>query len=338
MGRTQVKKIISADTLFQLTDGGLDIFKKEITGFTLSKNILSPVRSERDPSFRIKKSSKSGLYIGTDYTTGEFYTGITLVQALYGLSYREAIDKIAWDFRLSNDKVESVKTTLFEKEDIESKPTEPIIYEFTEMKFQKRHHEYWNKGHLTESFLRENNAFAASHIAINKNVTKIPQDEICFIYVPKDRPYGELKILRIGPNITKAQKWRTNLDREYYFYTQDIKPGPILVAKSNKDAFINKILGYNSIAGMSENAINFIEYYPTLKERFPDNDLFLNWGSDRDAMEKTKLIQSETDIIAFLMPSNFVKEGITDNFEYVTKFGLERYDNKLKQFLNKYYE
>ncbi len=253
MGRAALKKQITADDIFRFTDNGRDVFEREIVNFTLTKNILSPFRSEKNPSFRIKQSSTSGLYIGVDYTTGEVYTAIGLVQELYNLDFREAIEKIAWDFRISDMKKEAVKVVI--KSEKEVKPLEPLLYEFTEMKFEQRHHDYWNCGQLTEEFLRENNVFAASHIAINRKVIEIPKDEMCFVYVPSDLPYGNLKVLRIGDSVDKSQKWRTNIPNDYLWNFSKIKEpvDTLWVIKSIKDELIAKMLGLNTISVQSEN-------------------------------------------------------------------------------------
>ena len=58
MGRKTLKEQITSDDIFSFTDMGLDIFEKEISNFSLTKNICSPFRRDKNPSFKIKKSSK----------------------------------------------------------------------------------------------------------------------------------------------------------------------------------------------------------------------------------------------------------------------------------------
>ena len=329
MGRKALEKEITPEDIFRFTDNGLDIFERELPNVTLTKNIRSPFHIDTNPSFRVKKSGKSGLYIGTDYTTGKIYTGISLVQELYNLDFVDAMNKISWDFKISNQKTEYVKVNkVFEEKVI--KPSEPILYEFTEMRFEKRHHNYWNSGELYEDFLKKNDIFAASHIAINKKVVEILDDEMCFIYVAKVRPYGELKILRIGHTVDKSQKWRTNIPNTYVWGLSDYKDYSLenlWVIKSRKDEMIAKLLDLSTTSVQSENDIILDMNMPKLKSKA--KNIILSFGSDADGVKKSKIVQQKHDCKYYNTPKNMLPD-INDLFSYVAVHGLRKLERHIK--------
>lgn len=326
MSRTNEKKRITVDDILRLTNNGLDIWQKEVPYMTLKCNILSPIRNENRPSFKIKQSSTSGIYIGKDYTSGEIYTPITLVQKIYHLNFSEALNKIASDFNLQPKIKEYSK---FIETNYKAKLQEPedLLYEFEEMRFQKTHHEYWNKGELTEDFLRNNNIYAASKFSINKKIIEIPDNQMCFVYIPKDLPYGKLKILRIGVPI--EDKWRTNISNFYLWdysnYTKKVEK--LIVCKSRKDEMIMKLLGYNTISVQSENwqilDINMEKIY-----NICDKPIIL-FGSDKDGVNKCKIVQQKYNCNYYNTPKSLLPD-INDPFSMVSIKGLRQLERHLK--------
>lgn len=331
MGRLQIKNQVTADEILAKTNNGCDIFQRELSNFKLGRNISSPFHTDSTPSFRIKPSSKTGIYIGIDYKTGKIYNGITLVKEIYGLTFKQALIKIAEDFNIIKRRTHS-----FTKKEPESKIISqiqtPIKYEFTAIPFNKDHHLYWNRGHLSEDFLKNNNIFAASHLAVNSNVIKIPEDQLCFVYVAEDRPYGELKILRIGDSLTKNEKWRTNIPNNYlwegYKYkNNEIPLDNLWIIKSRKDEMIAKLLGINTVSVQSENETVLLDNLPFLQTL--STNLTLNYGSDPDGMQKSNLIKTACpDIQIYHTPLSFLPE-VNDLFSFSVKFGLETLEKNI---------
>lgn len=320
------EKKVSVEDIMYATNNGEDIFKSELNDFSLTTNISSPFRKDANPSFRVKKSKTSGIYIFTDYTTGDTGNAIHFIQKLYNLTFPETLDKIAWNFGLKNKegkKTERIK--LEEKPIIESKP---ILYEYEGIPFKKKEHLYWNRGELQEDFLKKHNIFSASKIAINKKVIKIPSDEMCFIYDPDD--VEGIKILRIGPNIDKSQKWRTNIHNSYiYGYTEAQKEYVLnrWIIKSRKDEMVAKLLGFDTMSIQSENGSILDENMPKLLP-LSDN-IILCMGSDKQAVDMCKPIQQKYNTKYYNTPKN-VLPIVNDLFSYVAQFGLKSLEKHIK--------
>jgi hypothetical protein len=331
MSRSSKIEKITTEDIYRSTSMGREIFEKELGTINPNKNISSPVRGgDNNPSARIKPSKTSGIWLLTDHTTGEFFTPISFIERIYGLSFQDAVNKIAWDFGLKTDKgIILDKVPLIEtKQEVIHKP---LLYEFQEMKFKDKHHKYWNAGELYEDYLRKNNVFAASKIAINKKVIKIPSDELCFVYLTGDSQEKGMKILRIGPNIQKKDKFRTNITNHYlwnYYKYKNTYVDNLFVLKSRKDELVMNLLGYDTISSQSENAeildLNMPKILPLA------DSIILSYGSDADGVKKSKQVQQKYNTKYYNTPKNLLQFGINDQFSYVAQFGLKSLDNHIK--------
>lgn len=123
MGRLDqiTPKYITAEEVFQQTNGGLDVFRREIPDFTITSNVRNVlVDKDRNPSSRIKQSSTSGLWLFKVYNAGGgCYNAIQFIQKRYNLTFKEAIDYIVNQQQL---------TPVIEHKPIIIKKKEPILY------------------------------------------------------------------------------------------------------------------------------------------------------------------------------------------------------------------
>ena len=324
------KEIITAEDIMFSTNNGLDVFEREI-GSIGNKNISSPFRGDSNPSFRVKQSRSSGIWFFNDFGSGEKGSCITFIEKLYGLTFREAIDKIAWEFKISDKEI--VKQRAIIQPEIKTiKDNKPILYEFEEMSFTKQQHQYWNAGELTEDFLNANNVFAASKIGINKKVIKVPDDEMCFVYVPDDENEKGLKILRIGKCVAPQDKWRTNIPNSYLwnfkkYNESEFSKFQLWVLKSRKDELVLNLLGIDTISTQSENA----EILDNNMERILPlaQDIVISYGSDADGVKKCKEVQKKHNTLYYNTPKSVLSVA-NDPFSYVANFGLRALEKHIK--------
>lgn len=322
MSRLTNEKKVTSEEILCKTNNGLDIFRSEIPGLNLRKKHSSPFRKDSDPSALVKLSKTSGIYIHVDYgDNAKVRDPITFIRDLYNLTYQEALDKIAFNLNIGERIAKEI--TPIQKE------ITPLIYEFEEMRFKPNHHLYWNAGELSEDFLRKHNIFAASKIAVNKNVFKIPNNELCFIYVPIDLPFGNLKILRIGQSVLPNQKWRSNIPSSYLWsmYEHTEKVDDLWVIKSRKDEMIAKLLGLNTISTQSENSQVLNENMDLIKSKA--NRIILNMGSDPDGVKKSKEVQQTHKCLYYNTPKPFLPE-VNDLFSFVSNFSLRQLERHIK--------
>lgn len=302
------------EKVLNCTNNGLSVFLKE--GIFPNQLICNPLRDDNSPSAKLLQSKSSNIWNLIDFSTEESINCVKFIQKRYDKTYSQAI-KYCLDGK-NPDSIISISKEYIPKE---------IIFEYTRTDFTEKHKNYWNI--LPEEFLNKFGIYAAKYIAINKNVELIPDNVLCFVYEPVDLEYGKLKILKIG--VPKEEKWRNNLPKDYIYYTSDITDGDlILVAKSNKDALVNRFLGYKSCAVLSENSRLIIDNIGELQRKFPNSEIILNLGSDKQAVKTTNIVVSAKKIRSFTVP---LQRKINDNFEWVKEKGLKSYERLLKKFI-----
>lgn len=333
------KKIqYKAEDIFKLTNNGYDIFKKEIGDFSSTKNIKSPLRGGDDtPSFRIKPSKTSGLWVGRDHGGSQWYgNGIQFIQQLYNLTFDQAIEKISNDLNISNSSNVYTKNILIEtpKKVFNS----GITIDWDIQKFQPVHSKYWGSYHLDEEFLnKEADIYAVKNWAINKKKIPLTQNEATFVYVYKDingNETGKAKILRIGPKITKAEKWKNNvgpLEIWYAYKYINTICKTLFFAKANKDSAIFMKSNLCSITGNSENYHILTQLIPVLKELFPGVDIISVMGTDTQGKETSIKLTKEHNLKWFNTPNNVLEAGINDPAEYQKEFGEKAFQLLLKK-------
>ena len=301
-----------SEYVFKVTNNGLDVFLRE--GLGINEQFSNPLRKDKTPSAKLVQSKISDLWNMVDYSRNKSWNCIQFIQEKYNLNYVEAIKRCL-------DKIDIKKV----KEPKKYKQSE-LIYEYSACKFTQEHKDYW--GVLTEKFLNFHKIYATNLLAINKKICKIPDNILCFVYEPEDLPYGKLKILKIG--VPKEDKWRNNLPIDYIYYTSDINDGDkIFLAKSNKDALINRLIGIKSPAVLSENFTIISKNILDLEKRFPNSEIILNLGSDPQAIDTTIELQELHRCRSFTVPPD---DKINDNFEWVKKYGLKSYKELIKDF------
>jgi hypothetical protein len=322
-----------------MTDGGRNIFEYEL-GQIQRKNIFSPFRTEKNaPSFRVKQSV-NGSWIGIDYG-GDNWTGnaIAFVQKRYGLTFSEAMSKIIQDLGLAT-KIKEYKPII---QNIKSTPIEKDIpyIEFDDIPFDKAHAAYWDKYYLPETFLRENNLFRVDKWAINKKVQPKTEGELTFGYWAED--IQRAKIMRIGPNVGKGDKWRSGMENSYlwnYYRYKNIpeKLSYMFTWKSQKDELVARYLNYHSISTQSENAkIMLIPELSNNVERINaiTEHNIMGFGTDPQGKATSIEITKSTGWDWFNIDNHHYKnEDIEDPADFVEGYGLEALDYLLKIKLN----
>ena len=324
-------KYITAEDVFQQTNGGLDVFRREIPDFSTTQNVKNIlVSSDNNPSARIKQSSTSNLWLFKVYNSGGgCYNAIQFIQKRYNLNFKEAIDYIVQGMSLQ---------PVIEHKPIVIKKKETVFYEVETQPFTKQHINYYCIDGMTEEFLNnEMDIYAVKKYAINKNVKEPKKDEFMFVYIFKDENGnvvpGKMKFLTLGKNVDKKNKWRNSNDPRkcYYEYkiTKDTKQ--VFVVKSNKDCTPLACCGITAIATMSENYFNIKEALERLIKKYPHVEFILNLGSDFQGSVETSIpLSKDFNLRWFNIPKRFLTNDINDNFGYTQTYNLDSFKQLLK--------
>lgn len=319
-------KIITADDIYQMTNGGESIFEREIGKISYTQNVKSPLRRENDPSFRLKRNRK-GIIVGNDFGGSQWHgNGIELIQELYSLTFQQAIEKIANDFGIKKGDI-SYKKTQFVDNTPQKKET---LIEFNTIPFTERHLKYWEKSEIPESFLNSKNIWAISKYAINKKVINIPQNQYCFAYYAED--INKTKILTLGENVTR--KWINNANNLYlwnYSNLQSSNCKEVWVCKSYKDAVLMEYHFGKCVLACQNESHKMIMQNKDKIEAISKNVILL-YGADPQANREAKKIQKDTGWKSFHTPFNLYRFDVEDPFDMINHLSLKEF----KEYYNEY--
>ena len=304
------------EKLMESINNGWDIFERELEDFQVGVNISNPFTEDNTPSARVKQSS-SGLWLLYTYNDGgKRYNAIQFIQKKYGLRYLEAINYIQ-----NNIKLDPV---ILKKEKLQKKKRN-INIQVNKIVYTKEHEDYFN---LPSDFLeQEMQIFAIESYYLNGHLIKA-EENLLFAYEylnPEgERERGKYKILTLGPNVEKKDKWKNNIPFNNFFYIFKINNGDkVYVCKSNKDASICQYLGYKSIAVLNEGSHGIIEGLKELMLNFPSTEFILFLGADTQAMQTMKEVQKEINLKSIFTPVQYLPY-INDLHGYYLEFGLEK--------------
>jgi hypothetical protein len=313
----------TTDEILQSTNGGKDIFEKEL-GKIGKKCISSPLRNDKNPSFSIFFSN-NGLWMYKDFSNGDSGTAIKFLQLRYNLDYKGVLNYI--------------KNNNFVLNFVQQKPVNfinktyknDVIIDFTDVPFSKKGHEYWNSYELNEDFLKKNNVFQVGKYAINKKLITHEDDRVIFAYLASDE---RVKLLQIGNEVKKSEKWKSNVKADYLWYYEDYVKNQcnnLIVSKSVKDSLVLKYINRCSIAVQSENAKPIIDNCIDRIETITKN-IYVGFGSDKQAKEQSHILTKATGWKHINTKDKYLdKYQINDFAELVKIYNMKKLDKELKE-------
>jgi len=277
------KKTVTKDLLFQyMTD--LEIYRMYMDqDITTKGNMKSPLRNDEKPSF--------GFFIGENHELcfKDFVLGsgdcIKFVQMKFGLTYFEALSKIALDanlqdeFYIKNTFRTNVNTTPY------TKTREDIISDLNTHKLRKKSRawslqdvSFWNQYAITKDTLLKYNVEPISHVFIGEKIIPADKNAYCF----KEFKDG-VETYKIYQPSNPNYKWLNNHNESVWQGWEQLpKNGEILIiTKSLKDVMsIHDVCGLPAISLQTEAARPKDHIVEQLRARF--DTLFLLYDNDYD--------------------------------------------------------
>lgn len=300
------------------------IFYAYFGEFELGKIYASVFREDRNPSTGFYLSSSNKL-IYNDISTGEKLDCFAFVAKKYGLTYSQAIKKIAEDFGLvGNNKIFS-KEELLEKvanaknkveKEIKIKPDD---WTDTYLKF-------WEQFYITKKELIENDVFPVKTLYINDIAIPNYSKNVRYAYLLKYKDKVYKKIYQPFGDV----RFVGNIPIYIPFGVFDLpyKSDTLIITKAQKDRIIFKKYFTDVIAIQNESAAalrdSLISY---LKNKY--KKIYINCDSDTAGINAMRLFK-EKGLIPLMLPKVLVKEGIKDVADFVKTYGLKRFEDFLK--------
>ena len=293
-----------------------DIYSRYIGHFKIGLIYNSPFRKDKNPSFGIFYSKKSGRLLFKDHGTGECGDVIKFVSLYTGITnYNDILNRIVKDLNITNN-------TVLKASKEYKIPTETVIgvvrQDWTDVDKQ-----YWSQFGITINTLKKFNVSSIKYYLCNGIVKAIYKDtNPMYAY----KVYNHFKIYR--PLADKYTKWRNNL-QEYDIqgFQQLPKKGDLLIiTKSLKDVMCLYEMGYTAISPASESTFIPDKVLDMLKSNF--KRILICFDRDNAGVRNMRKISLKTGLNGFLVHKKYKSKDISDA---VKNNGFE----EIKQWLNK---
>ena len=236
----------------QISD--IDIYRFYIGDFKIGVNILSPIRSERNPSFNVFLAN-DGKYRYKDFGTGDSGSAIDLVMSLFDLTYSAANKKIEFDLN---------GTSAFLGISRQYIKKEPVNIKIKIRPFSFVDLDYWGQYGITKDILEKFEVFSISNYWLNNELYSVSYKKLCYAY----HFNGKFKIY--SPH-SENHKWYTNCDSFVVQGWNQLKSdGNLIITKSLKDVMCLYSIGYTAISPQSETVVFGQKILNKLTLRFDD--------------------------------------------------------------------
>ncbi len=290
------------------------IFSNYFGKFELGKIYSSPFRKDRNPStgFYI---SRSGNLIFNDIKTGEKLNCFRFVGKLYGLSYNQAITKVAEDFGLIKGFMPrfDASRTFNIDEDVKKE----TLIQFHPGKWSRMYLDYWKQGDIEEEDLPKDELFPVSQLFLNKR--EIATNEIRFAQVVKHEGKDYTKIY--SP-YSKTMKWLSNIPLSVPFGMNSLLglSDTVFIAKSFKDMLVLKKIFTDVIATQNESEAALTTAIQEELKSYKNK--IIVWDNDETGVENCKKF-NDKGFGYFNIPRDYyLNFGIKDPFDFVSYYGL----------------
>lgn len=289
--------------------------------FEIGRVMQSPLRHDKNPSFSIFKSTKTGNLLFKDLSTGESGNCIKYVMLKENLTYRKTILKIYNDIIKNNLKISTKGIEI--KEDYNNVDTIISVYK---KNFTKVDDEYWGQYSIDRLDLKEYNIFPIESYLINDIQSSWFYTKLNPGYAYQI--YNKYKLYK--PLENKKYKWITNCSAydiqglEQLKYNSDT----LIITKSLKDVIILNKIGYNAIAASSENTDipkNIIDH---LKSKY--SNIIIFYDNDEAGIKGANKIAQKYNLKTIFIPDTNIK----DISDYTKEYGLDKSKLLLNQLVN----
>lgn len=281
-----------------------DIYARYIGQFKIGYIYNSPFREDKNPSFGIFRSRKTGKLLFKDHGNGLCGDVIRFVQEYTGITnYNELLKQIVKDLNIKNNTVLK-STKAYEK-------SEETVIGVVRQEFTNVDKAFWQQFGITLDTLKRYNVSSIKYYLCDGIVKGIYKDESpMYAY----KVYDKFKIYR--PLADKYIKWRNNLT-EYDIQGLEQLPEKgelLIITKSLKDVMCLREMGYNAISPSSESTFIPDNILDILKKRF--KRILVCFDRDPAGVKNMRKISKKTGLNGFLVHKKFQSKDISDAVKY----------------------
>jgi hypothetical protein len=292
----------------------IEIYEKYL-GRIINTNTFyhSPFKVEKTPSFKFYV--KNGQLIYKCFSSGNQGNCFSFVSELFNLTFQEALQKIAVDFKLNNSVNNSKTKKIIPLEQIFS-PKDPVKIDIILREFTQSDLNYWSQFYINKNLLDLYDIKCADEVWVNGKLYW------------KYKDYNPIFRYRFGERVkcyrplekNKKKKWLSNTKAiDIQGFNQLPQKGELLfITSSMKDVLTLKVMGYNAIAPQAESNYLDIKMIKYLYTRFKKIIIF--YDSDTDGLDLAKKRSMETGLEYIFIPLMF---NCKDPSDFMREYGIE---------------
>lgn len=307
----EISADLSKENLLSRIDS-YSIFKYYCPNFKkINKPFKSPFHEDKHPSAFV--IYYEGDFLFKDFG-GDSLRAIDFVMKMYNLSFRDALEKINYDFGLGLSGKEGTNVEIPELDDTIVYEKTTSIIKIKRRDWNEKDLSYWGSFGIGYKTLNKFNVVPISYFSINEYMYKA--EELAYSY----EYYWEDSIFRrkIYQPLSK-NKWYSNGGNVVQGEGVLPKFGELLIITSSlKDVMTLYELGYIAIAPTSESTFVPDTYFEKQHKRFKKIILFMD--SDTTGIKRSLELNRKWGLDYILIPKEYNKKDISD---YSKTFGKE---------------
>lgn len=285
--------------------------------FKLKHMYHSPFREDSTPSFNLYYSRNGEIhYKDFGHSSGDI---VNLVQNLYNLGYKDALNKIYDDLVVSSTENAIGKLNHF-KNDFNK---ENCLIQFEPKPYSDLESRYWEENGISLKTLKIFNTYSAKNLWLNKKLfwQSIPENPIFVYHYPREN-----KVKAYRPLAEKNNRFICNVDSSIFDGMDQLpESGNILMlTKARKDVMLYYEYNIPAISPMGESVYISDAIIDSLFARFPI--IYVNYDPDEAGMK------AAIPLVEKGMKEWYVPDG-KDISGFRKKFGKEDTGKLLKQFM-----
>jgi hypothetical protein len=306
-----------------------DIYRHVVGEFRMNMAMKSPLpghrHGDRSGSFSIGASA-SGRLIWRDYTLDMKGGAIDLIQAMYGLTYPQALQKVCTDFGLLADDgiqyqkvISSYIQPVIEKHD--------TIIHVKAGRWTKKALSYWEVYGIGQDQLQQEEIYKVDEWYLNRMKQQIHEGEHVYAY----RFEGDLFKIYMPDRTRDEGRWKTNVPCSTVEALDRLNGHPkVILTKSRKDriTLMNLVPKDTWVINSQNEGMSGIT--PELVERLSGKDVWISFDSDEAGVRNCRKICEQHQYKYVNTPRYLLEKGIKDWSDW---YRHEGNNEALKEFL-----
>lgn len=297
-----------------------DVYGREVGNIPLGQSICSPLRKDRNPSMWLFKGDDGQLrHCDGAYPNDPRYSGnwVNLIMSKYGLTFQEAVQKVAQDWGLI-DRAGEYKPRKVEDTSVEKEVRKPCEIHVRVGRMRKMDLEYWAQYGISESDLKQEQIYRLIECSVNRVMCPIEPNELAYVY----RFEGD-KLKLYFPQRIKKDKWKSNVPGTYVEGLERLNgQEKVIVSKSRKDRIcLQRLLPEVLVLNVqAERKTAFTEAF---RKQIEGKEIYVNFDADSPGKENSLAITKEFGYKHINVPDACLVNGVKDFSDMVRVYGEE---------------